>query len=103
MSAMRKDVREFIRRLEAAGLTVEAKPGHYHVFRDGKPLSEGERPARDDPFLSKHDALAPNRDPGSAQTRDRRLARQVARHDELDQLRPGPSEEDPPPVEHQRR
>ena len=38
MSAMRKDVREFIRRLEAAGLTVEAKPGHYHVFRDGKPL-----------------------------------------------------------------
>ena len=36
--AMRKDVREFIRRLEAAGLTVESKPGHYHVLRDGKPL-----------------------------------------------------------------
>src|SRR6266536_2403811 len=35
---MRKDVREFIRRLEAAGLTVEPTPGHYHVFRDGKPL-----------------------------------------------------------------
>jgi hypothetical protein len=33
---MRKDVREFIRRLEAAGLTVE--PGHYRVLRDGKPL-----------------------------------------------------------------
>jgi hypothetical protein len=26
---MRKDVREFIRRLEAAGLTVEPTPGHY--------------------------------------------------------------------------
>lgn len=36
--AMRKDVREFIRRLEAVGLTIEATPGHYHVLRDGKPL-----------------------------------------------------------------
>lgn len=35
---MRKDVREFIRQLESAGLTVESKPGHYHVLRDGKPL-----------------------------------------------------------------
>ena len=35
---MRKDVREFIRRLEAVGLTIESKPGHYHVLRDGKPL-----------------------------------------------------------------
>jgi hypothetical protein len=35
---MRKDVREFIRRLESAGLTVESRPGHYHVLRDGKPL-----------------------------------------------------------------
>jgi hypothetical protein len=35
---MRKDVREFIRRLEAVGLTVESTPGHYHVLRDGKPL-----------------------------------------------------------------
>ena len=35
---MRKDVREFIRRLEAVGLTVEPTPGHYHVLRDGKPL-----------------------------------------------------------------
>ena len=34
---MRKDVREFIRRLEA-GLTVEPTPGHYRVLRDGKPL-----------------------------------------------------------------
>jgi biotin operon repressor len=25
---MRKDVREFIRRLEAVGLTVESTPGH---------------------------------------------------------------------------
>lgn len=35
---MRKDVREFIRRLEAAGLEVQSTPGHYHVWRDGKPL-----------------------------------------------------------------
>jgi hypothetical protein len=35
---VRKDVREFIRRLEAVGLTVESKPGHYRVLRDGKPL-----------------------------------------------------------------
>ena len=35
---MRKDVREFIRLLEAAGLEVESTPGHYHVLRDGKPL-----------------------------------------------------------------
>jgi hypothetical protein len=28
---MRKDVREFIRRLEAKGLTVEATSGHYRV------------------------------------------------------------------------
>jgi hypothetical protein len=35
---MRKDVREFIRRLESVGLTVESTPGHYRVLRDGKPL-----------------------------------------------------------------
>jgi hypothetical protein len=35
---VRKDVREFIRRLEAVGLTVESTPGHYRVLRDGKPL-----------------------------------------------------------------
>jgi hypothetical protein len=35
---MRKDVREFIRRLEAAGLTVEPTPGHYRVLREGNPL-----------------------------------------------------------------
>src|SRR6266511_5661239 len=35
---MTKDVGEFIRRLEAAGLTIESTPGHYRVLRDGKPL-----------------------------------------------------------------
>jgi hypothetical protein len=35
---LRKDVREFIRLLEARGLTVEATPGHYRVLRAGKPL-----------------------------------------------------------------
>ena len=44
---MRKDVREFIRRLEAEGLTVEATPGHYRVLRDGKPL----RKANGMPFM----------------------------------------------------
>jgi hypothetical protein len=44
---MRKDVREFIRRLEAAGLTVEPTPGHYRVLRDGKPL----RKANGMPFM----------------------------------------------------
>lgn len=31
-------MREFIRRLEAVGLEVEATPGHYRILRDGKPL-----------------------------------------------------------------
>jgi hypothetical protein len=35
---MRQDVREFIRRLESVGLTVEPTRRHYHVLRDGKPL-----------------------------------------------------------------
>jgi len=35
---MRKDVPEFIRRLEAVGLTVESTPGHYRVLCDGKQL-----------------------------------------------------------------
>jgi hypothetical protein len=43
----RKDVREFISRLEAAGLTVESTPGHYRVLRDGKPL----RKANGLPFM----------------------------------------------------
>ena len=45
--SMRKDVREFIRRLEAVGLTVESTPGHYRVLRDGKPL----RKANGMPFM----------------------------------------------------
>jgi hypothetical protein len=44
---MRKDVREFIRRLEAVGLTVESTPGHYRVLRDGEPL----RKANGMPFM----------------------------------------------------
>ena len=44
---MRKDVREFIRKLEAAGLTVEPTPGHYRVLRDGRPL----RKANGMPFM----------------------------------------------------
>ena len=44
---MRKDVREFIRRLEAVGLTVEPTAGHYRVLRDGEPL----RKANGMPFM----------------------------------------------------
>ena len=44
---MRKDVREFIRRLEAAGLTVESRPGHYQVLCGGKAL----RKANGMPFM----------------------------------------------------
>ena len=44
---MSKDVRQFIRRREAAGLTVEPTPGHYRVLRDGKPL----RKANGMPFM----------------------------------------------------
>jgi biotin operon repressor len=69
---MRKDVREFIRRLEAVGLTVESTPGHYRVMRDGKPL----RKANGMPFmavLSGHDPLAESGDRGTPQAGDRRL------------------------------
>ena len=44
---MRKDVREFIRRLEAVGLTVESTPGHYRVLHEGRPL----RKANGMPFM----------------------------------------------------
>ena len=44
---MRKDVREFIRKLEAAGLAIEPTPGHYRVLRNGKPL----RKANGMPFM----------------------------------------------------
>jgi hypothetical protein len=43
-------VREFIRRLEAAGLTVEPTPGHYRVLRDGKPLPKANGMAFTLPF-----------------------------------------------------
>ena len=44
---VRKDVREFIRKLEATGLVIEPTPGHYRVLRDGKPL----RKANGMPFM----------------------------------------------------
>ena len=47
VALMKKDVREFIRRLEAAGLTVEPTPGHYRVLRGGEPL----RKANGMPFM----------------------------------------------------
>ena len=50
---MRKDVREFIRRLEAAGLTVEPTPGHYYLLRKGKPL----RRANGMPFMFSPDTI----------------------------------------------
>jgi hypothetical protein len=72
---MRKDVREFIRRLEALGLTVEPTRGHYRVLRDGKPL----RKANGRPFtvavLSRHDPLASGGDRRAPQARHRSVAR----------------------------
>ena len=35
---MRKDVREFIRRLEAAGLEVQSPPGPSHIWCEGNTL-----------------------------------------------------------------
>ena len=72
---MRKDVREFIRRLEAVGLTVESTPGHYRVLRDGKPL----RKANGMPYnsvLPRHDPVAQSRDRRPTQARHPRLAPQ---------------------------
>jgi hypothetical protein len=55
---MRKDVREFIRRLEAVGLTVEPTPGHHRVLRDGKPLRKANGMPVRVAVLSRHDPLA---------------------------------------------
>ena len=69
---MRKDVREFIRRLEAAGLAVEPMPGHYRVLKEGKPL----RKANGMPFMlpfARHNPLAQGRDCRTAQARHRCL------------------------------
>jgi len=52
---MRKDVREFIRRLDAVGLTVESTQGHYNVLRDDKPLRQAKRNAVHAPVLARHD------------------------------------------------
>jgi hypothetical protein len=48
---MRKDVREFIRRLEAVGLTFEPTPRHYRVLREGKPLRKANGMPFTLPFL----------------------------------------------------
>jgi hypothetical protein len=58
---MRKDVREFIRRLEAVGLTVESTPGHYRVLRDGKPLRKANGMPFTLPFLRTRSAGAERR------------------------------------------
>jgi hypothetical protein len=44
---MRKDVRHFIRRLAAVGLTIEPTPGHHRVPQGDKPL----RKANGMPFI----------------------------------------------------
>jgi hypothetical protein len=75
---MRKDVREFIRRLEAVGLTVESTPGHYRVLRDGKPLRKANGIAVHAPVLSRHDPLASSGDRRAAQARYRSVAPSAA-------------------------
>jgi hypothetical protein len=71
---MRKDVREFIRRLEAVGLTVEPTPGHYCVLREGKPIRKANGMAFTLPFSPDHDPLEEDRDRGTARARHQRLA-----------------------------
>jgi hypothetical protein len=71
---MRKDVREFIRRLEAVGLTVESTPGHYRVLRDGEPLRKANGDAVHAAVLSRHDPLAQSGDRRTAQARHRPVA-----------------------------
>ena len=66
---MRKDVREFIRRLEAVGLTVESTPGHYRVLRDGKPLRKANGMPFMLPFSPPHHPLAPLGDRRVAEAR----------------------------------
>jgi hypothetical protein len=60
---VRKDVREFIRWLAAVGLTVEATPGYYHVFREREAVAQGERDASHIAVLAGHDAMAQSCDP----------------------------------------
>ena len=55
---MRRDVREFIRRLEAAGLDVEPTAGHYRVLREGRPLRKAKGDAVQAALLARHDPLA---------------------------------------------
>jgi hypothetical protein len=73
---MRKDVREFIRRFQAEGLTVESTPGHYRVLRDGKPLRKANGMPFTLPFSPDTDGpLAQGSDRRAAQARDRAVAR----------------------------
>lgn len=74
---MRKDVREFIRRLEALGLTVESTPGHYRVLHEGKPLHKANGMPVHAPLLARHDPLAPSGDRRATQARHRPLARRA--------------------------
>jgi hypothetical protein len=55
---MRKDVREFVRRLEAVCLAVEPTPGHYRVLRRRQAAAEGEWDAVHAAVLARHDSLA---------------------------------------------
>jgi hypothetical protein len=68
-------VREFIRRLEAVGLTVESTPGHYRVLREGKPLRKANGISFTLAFSPEHDPLARSDDRRAAQARHRALAR----------------------------
>jgi hypothetical protein len=55
---MRKDVREFIRRLEAVGSHGRVDAGHYRVLREGKPLRKPNGMPFTLPFSRRHDPLA---------------------------------------------
>jgi hypothetical protein len=70
---MRKDVREFIRRLEAAGLTVESTPATT-VFCATENRSARQTACAHAAVLSGHDPLAQSGNRRAAQTRNRPVA-----------------------------
>jgi hypothetical protein len=72
---MRKDVREFIRRLEAVGLTVEPTPGHYRVLREGTPLRKANGMPFTLPFSPDTNPLAQSRDRRASEARHQRVTR----------------------------
>jgi len=80
---MRKDVREFIRRLEAAGLTVEPTPRALPRAARREAVAQSQRHAVHASLLSRHDPLAPIRNQRTAPTRHPPLRAKAGYHSTL--------------------